>query len=303
MSDTPGETVPEMIPDRNKTELTNKVTDAAFLWLNNHGFKPVETEVYMPWSTNGENQKGWIADLAAVIDPTQTELIELRFAKRPPQYKYGHKNEGYEERRAAWDAEFKKVFRRMTCLVEVKTSRSDFMGDRKWKLTPPTDLAWVALAPGIASADECPQGWGILVMRGDQIHQVRVPIPRAATPEEQSFVIYQIALRLDHRTRYAQEREERKEERLQIAADALQAKKIIHAIRDMARKKYGNYMSIQSAEQALSFHGIHNIKDSELEILAELFGIAAKRQPASPVPASPQNQPIELPSGVDASSI
>lgn len=285
-----------MILDRNKTDLTHKITDAASQWLDNHGFKPVETEVCMPWSTNGENQKGWIADLASVICPTQTELINLRFVKRPPQYRYGHKNEDYEERRAAWDTEFNKVFRRMTCLVEVKTSRSDFMGDRKWKLTPPTDLAWIALAPGIATVDECPEGWGILVMRGDLINQVRVPKPRVATVEEQLHVIYQIAIRRDHRTRYAQEREYSKEERLQRAVDASQARDIVHAIRDIVTGQFGSSeFPIESAEQAFSYHGIHNVKDSELEMLAELFGIAAKRQPSVPAPISQQNQPEELP--------
>ena len=283
-----------MIPDRNKTDLTHKITDAASQWLDNHGFKPVETEVCVPSSPN---EKGWIADLASVISPTQTELIDLRLVKRPPRYYYGgHKNEGYTERYAAWREEFEKSNRRMTCLVEVKTSRSDFMGDRKWNLTPPTDLAWIALAPGIARVEECPEEWGVLVLRGDQMHQVRVPKPRVATVEEQLHVIYQIAIRRDHRTRYAQEREDSKEERLQRAVDASQARDIVHAIRDIVTRQFGSSeFPIESVEQAFSYHGIHNVKDSELEMLAELFGIAAKRQPYVPVPISQQNQPEELP--------
>jgi hypothetical protein len=283
-----------VIPDRNKTELTHKITDAAFQWLDNHGFKPVETEVGMPWSTNGENQKGWIADLSAVIDPTQTELINLRSCKRPPQYRYGHKNEGYDERRAAWETEYKKVFRLMTCLVEVKASRSDFIGDRKWKLTPPTDLAWIALAPGIATVDECPAGWGILVMRGEQIQQVRVPTPRVATVEEQLLVIYQIAIRRDHRQRYAAEREWQKEDRIRRGVEESRdrLRDIIHAVKDIAAGKceYTD-RSINSIEEALLYHGVRNARDHELKMLAELFGIAAKRQPASPTPSSPTGQP------------
>lgn len=278
-----------MIPDRNKTDLTHKITDAASQWLDNHGFKPVETEVCVP---SAPTEKGWIADLASVICPTQTELIELRFIKRPPQYRYGHRNEDYEERRAAWETEFKKVFRRMTCLVEVKTSRSDFIGDRKWKLTPPTDLAWIALSPGIATVEECPEGWGILVMRGDLINQVRVPTPRVSTVEEQLHVIYQIAIRRDHRTRYAQEREWQKEDRIRRAGtesrDRMQ--NIIHAVRDIAAGKFQySETPINSVEDALSYHGVRNAKERELEMLAELFGIAAKRQPSVPVPTSQQS--------------
>jgi hypothetical protein len=277
-----------MILDRNKSDLTHKITDAAYQWLDNHGFKPVETEVGMPWSTNGDNQKGWIADLASVIDPTQTELINLRFAKRPPQYRYGHKNEGYEERRAAWDVEFKKVFRRMTCLVEVKASRSDFIGDRKWKLTPPTDLAWIALAPGITTVEECPDGWGVLVLRGDQIHQTRVPTPRVSTIEEQSFVIYQIAIRRDHRTRYAENREWQKEDRIRRAETEKRdrIRNIIHAVRDIAAGEYKySERPVKCIEDALAYHGVRNAKEPELKLLADLFGIAAKRQSVSPTPS------------------
>ena len=278
-----------MIPDRNKTELTHKITDAAFLWLNNHGFKPVETEVGMPWCTNGLNQKGWIADLASVVDPTQTELINLRLAKRPPQYRYGQKNEGYEVRQAAWKAEYTKVYRRMTCLVEVKTSRGDFMGDRKWKMIPPTDLAWIAMAPGIATVEECPEGWGILTMRGDQLQQVRVPTPRVATTEEQLFVIYQIAIRRDHRERYKSEREWQKEDRIRRGAEESRNRltNVIHAVRDIAAGKHGySNRSINCIEDALSYHGVRNVRECDLKMLAELFGIAAKRQPVLPTPPS-----------------
>jgi hypothetical protein len=63
--------------DRNKSPITHEVTDAVAVWLDAHGFKPVETEVPMV--------AGWVADLAAVICPTQTELIALQLIKRPPR--------------------------------------------------------------------------------------------------------------------------------------------------------------------------------------------------------------------------
>jgi hypothetical protein len=36
-----------MVDDRNKTQLTKDVTAAAALWLQEHGFKPIETEVHV----------------------------------------------------------------------------------------------------------------------------------------------------------------------------------------------------------------------------------------------------------------
>jgi hypothetical protein len=66
--------------DRNKTEITHNITRLAALWLDNHGFKPVETEV-------GVDQ-GWIADIAGVGCLTQTEYIGLKLLKRPPRWHY-----------------------------------------------------------------------------------------------------------------------------------------------------------------------------------------------------------------------
>jgi hypothetical protein len=73
--------------DRNKTELTQNVTRIASLWLNRKGFKPVETEVCVEW----RHKKAWIADVAGVIAPTQTELIDLKLIRRPPRCGLGAK--------------------------------------------------------------------------------------------------------------------------------------------------------------------------------------------------------------------
>lgn len=291
-----------MIADRNKTALTHKITDAAYRWLDNHGFKPVETEVWMPGSTNGDNQKGWVADLASVIYPTQTELINLRFIKRPPPWRYRSGNEGYEEKRAAWDSEFKKIFRRMTALIEVKSSRSDFLGDRKWKMIAPTDLAWVAMQTGVASISEVPEAWGVLILRGDEVHQLRIPTPRVATVEEHLHVIYQIAIRRDHRTRYAQEREWQKEYRIRDAEEREERKidKVISAVRDIARGHHGSpNRPILSVKEALEYYGIKKVSWYQIEMLEKLL--------PSPVQSSPENQPSSsdgsaVPASTQASS-
>lgn len=265
-----------VLPDRNKSLLTHEVTETSWRWLDTHGFKPVEEEVQVA--------NRWIADLAGVIDPTQTELIEMKMIPRPPRYQYGKKNDDYVEKREAWDSLFRSVFRRMTCLVEVKTSRSDFTGDKKWKLAPPADLAYLAVPPGILKETEWPVGWGILELRGSCMVQKRLPVPRVASIEEHLNVIYQIGLRRDHRTRYAEHRQQQKEWRVQNGEIQTNHRigKIINAIDDILRG-HTRYSTepIANVEQALEWYGIKNVHAGHLERLAEVFGIAAKKDPCN----------------------
>lgn len=258
--------------DRNKSDLTHKVTQATYSWLDSHGFKPVETEVWMP--PTSADEKAWIADLAAVIVPTQTELIEMKMILRRPAWKVD------PEKREAWAAQYATLSRRMTCLVEVKTSRSDFIGDRKWKLTPPTDMAFVALAPGIIFPEEIPEAWGILVLRGEVMAKVRNPAVRQATIEEQLHVIYQIAIRRDHRTRYEAHRQWAQEDqsRRNEYVTAARVRDLVRVVRDLqAGKMRYTKDPVTSVQQVCEHHGLRHLKDAELEALAGVFGIAAKR--------------------------
>ena len=272
----------KMLADRNKSDLTHTVTEATFAWLDNHGFKPVETEVSMPWTKVDE--PGWVADLAAVIVPTQTELVEMKLIPAPPRYNYVGKNDGYKEKREAWEAVYKVMDRRMTCLVEVKTTRAYYLGVRKWTMTPATDLAFVAVPSGMVKPEEWPVGWGVLELRGDLICKVRNPAPRLASLQEHLSVIYQIALRRDHRTRHEQTRDwwkaERAEDAVKTSMDRID--KIIDAVRDIAAGKTCWGAPITSVEDALKAHGIRNAKAAQLERLAELFGIAAKTKKETP---------------------
>src|ERR1039458_5691991 len=103
--------------DRNKTKLTHDVTNAAHFYLDERGFKPLETEVAV---TNR-----WVADLCGVTSPTQTELIKLGLLSRSPTWK------APRWKRDAWYKMLMALLDIMTCLVEVKTSRSDFNHDKK----------------------------------------------------------------------------------------------------------------------------------------------------------------------------
>lgn len=135
-----------MIDDRNKSDLTKQVTAAALMYLDERGCKPIETEVGVA--------SGWVADIAAVLDPTITELVALKLLKRQPRYGCP----GYKE----WDTQVRQVHRFMTALVEVKVSRSDFSGDQKWTLPLPTNLAYLAFPKGLITESEYPAGWGLL---------------------------------------------------------------------------------------------------------------------------------------------
>ena len=254
--------------DRNKTPLTHKVTDATWEWLNNHGFKPVETEVCMPPVPSLGH--GWCADLAGIISPTRTELIEMKLLSRCPPY-LSPKYEGWIEKR-------KSLSRRMCCLVEVKTSRSDFLRDDKWKVDLPVDLAWVALAPGVAGMDEIPSAWGVLVLRGDVMAQVRPPEPRVALPEAFTDVLYEISIRRDHRTRYSQIREEKKEsrERNRVArvSDVIESLECII----QAKSRYGS--KFVTFDGILSEHSLYDLTDRQKENLRKVYGVASRRTDA-----------------------
>jgi hypothetical protein len=95
-----------LFDDQNKTEITKHITAATCFWLDERGCKPVETEVSVTW--------GWIADIASVICPSNTELQELKLIRRAPKW-------SKRAEREAWEVEVKVISRMMTVVVEVKT--------------------------------------------------------------------------------------------------------------------------------------------------------------------------------------
>ena len=128
--------------DRNKTDLTHNVTALAAAYLTARGFHPVETEVPV--------KKGWVADLASFCYPLEHETKKLKLI--------GGKSivpeiESYE----------KFIFRYghlLTAIVEVKTSRSDFTSDWKFKTKIyPANLCYIAYPKGLINKEELPAGW------------------------------------------------------------------------------------------------------------------------------------------------
>lgn len=282
-----------MIDDLNKTELTCKVTTAVGLWLDAHGFKPVETEVPMPMVAADE--MGWIADVAAVIHPTQTELIELKMLPRRPRFhrdpagvddseqlqliempdelEYESLMGTEDEQTPLWLDQCSALTRFMTCLVEVKTTRADFRGDRKWLATPPADLAYVAVPKGLLRVDEWPDGWGVLEWTEDGVRQLRTPQPRQTTLEHQFAITLAIAIRRDHHTRYARLREEQRTHRERHGEERIitNIARLAKAVLRIARGEN------DSVEVNLIFAGINKPPSRLVEQLRELWGIAKVR--------------------------
>lgn len=255
--------------DRNKTELTHQVTAAAGRWLDEHGFKPVETEVQVAG--------GWVADLASVIVPTETELQELKLIRRKPRWK-----ENNSEQREAWHKEAQELNCMLTCLVEVKTSCSDYRGDKKWTAVPPTNLAYVAIPYDLAiRADELPIGWGVLEYKENRLSLTRIPDFRKVTAEQQLSVVHEIAIRRDHFTRHERTREFKR----QLTAnrnESISRTRMTTAIRAVAAvvrgetQFYAGKQPHASIEEALQWHGIKYLSTYDREKLKELWRAAVQ---------------------------
>lgn len=255
-----------MIADRNKTSLTHVVTAASRDWLSAHGFKPVETEVCVG--------RRWIADLGALLIPTQTELIQLRLLRRAPQWSL----QGSEAYRL-WEQERAALMRYMCCIVEVKTTRSDYRHDHKWTKLIPTDLAFLAVPKGLLSEAEWPVGWGIL--EWDEVHGIRyrrVATPSAQEADTQRDFVCSLAMRQFNQINYELLRDQEKVRRLERAKE-LPVARMYDAMRAMQDILTGRYLlhvrdktPADFVSLVLSCYGIRNLPQSLLTELEAVWG-------------------------------
>jgi hypothetical protein len=255
--------------DRNKTAITHDVTQAVAAWMDERGFKPVETEVPMPSSSVDE--KGWIADLAGVISPTQTELVNLGFLPRKPKWVYPS-TEAYRAKLAEWRQKAEAIDRASlsgtyTCLVEVKTSRGDFLGDRKWTADLPVDMAYLAYPKGLISPGEWPELWGVLEFGNDRIRCLRSPTINRSEMQQQFAVTLAIAIRRDHHTRFERWREYQKEQRIE-EAETIKHTRLRDLARLLLRVQKGEG---ESLEWLLMMSGQRNLPEYVLEPIRELW--------------------------------
>jgi hypothetical protein len=225
-----------MTEDRNKSTLTKQVTTAAVNYLDEHGCKPVETEVPLC--------AGWVADIASVICPTQTELIAMKLLRPRPAWR--------SEEMPGWKLRLNQLRRVMTVACEVKVSRGDFIGDHKWEKIPPTDLAYVAVSWDLKGlAAELPGAWGVILVQDGAARLLRAPLERQATTEQQRDVILQVAIRRDHDTRHERLRKIRRHH-LDYQNENKTLTRMSHAIQIANAVAAGKY----SPEEACARHGV-----------------------------------------------
>jgi hypothetical protein len=252
-----------VIADRNKTALTHAVTNACCAWLCAHGFKPVELEV--PTASR------WIADLGAMILPTQTELIRLKLLRSAPKW-HLDTTEAYSSWRHTRDG----LLRYMCCIVEVKTTRSDFQKDHKWKKSIPTDLAYLAIPKGLLTEAEWPADWGIL--EWSESHGLRcrrVPTLNYQTATAQRDFVCALAMRQFNHVNFEAERDRAKQERLHRACELPVARTFdaLRAVLTIAKGQYYRQLSAEDSVQCiLQNYNIKNMPESLIAELVELWG-------------------------------
>lgn len=193
--------------DRNKTAMTHTATAIAAAWMDGIGCKPIETEV--PCGP------GWVADLASFWEPTFTEAKNARLLRDlvPDSVKHdAHEAFGWMTRQLGG---------RLTVVVEVKVSRSDFLADagRKYgvfgprcqkiaTLQQPAHLCAIACPRDVLGEDHIRE-WGWLELSKDCSRVLKFHgawRTCALHPGQIEDLIAAIALRRDHNTRYARAR-------------------------------------------------------------------------------------------------
>ena len=185
--------------DRNKTELTHKITALACAYLSILGCKPIETEVGM--------SDGTIADVASFTYPTMSELKKSKLLKRLT----GEEIYGDYKQASLIQYKYGGI---LTVAVEVKTSVSDFKKDlgRKYHFDKsthiPAHLCYLAMPKMIIEKiDKINfwRYWSLLTCSNDGERIIKVSPPWYVFPLHPYQVIdliAQVAIRREHRTSY-----------------------------------------------------------------------------------------------------
>lgn len=185
--------MPEQL-DQNKTALTHRVTAVAAAYLDGLGCKPVETEVSV--------QAYGVADVATFWYPSSTGGRRFHLPQRVRALL------GIE------DMDDRDLVPRLvghgplTVLVEVKTTKADFVREhrRKWGSPAPAHICFLAFPAGMITKDEIPAGWyGLETSReGNTLRKVHWR-PGRVHPQHLGLTldfVAEVAIRRDHRTRH-----------------------------------------------------------------------------------------------------
>lgn len=251
--------------DRNKSELTHKITSLSIGYLDTIGCKPVETEVQV--------SQGWVADVASYWYPQPFETRKSKVIK-----KFCDDYEEWKKKpKAVCDHWIRFHGQPLTTLVEVKVTKNDYEKDKDRKLFsqhPPAHLCWLAYPQGIIDEEELiGSDWGLIRCSPDGERILKIVSAPRCMPQHPGDVldfVAQVGIRRDHRTRKKFIREAWKNYRLENFENKQRTKlsSFIYAFEDrFVKEKPPNFSSL---EDALKFHGIKKIpkylKDHLLKI-------------------------------------
>lgn len=278
------------ICDRNKSERTEAITRAAFAYLQERGFKPVETEVSLC--------QRWVADVAAVAEPTPTEMIKLKLVQPKPRFSppecdcpsegWQRHTEACNEFRQAcyrkwdethyrpWQGTCEAIPQPLTALVEVKQSRSDFARDHKFKAeSPPANICYLAMPRGLIKPDELPAGWHVLEYSDERLSLTRKGRIYSVPLDQQLKTILAIAVRRDHATRFARNSAMMKAERVRLAENQI-APRVRSCMNAMLQIVKGEGKTL---DNVLSWHRIKLRPNDYLRgELLNLWGIGRQKE-------------------------
>ena len=255
------------IADRNKSEVTLRVTEAASRWLLDLGAKAVETEV-----PAGEK---WIADIAAFWVPTRTEAIKAKLILKKPKWvsPYGPEElrKQYNQEHTAWIKSYKGLPNYITIVHEVKTSPKDFKRDLKWERTPVADMQVLSYVKGILTPEQYPKNWWVLEHAEDgSLLKVKNRVPMHNVDVNQRLMlIANIADRRHNRTAYQFLRDLQKSHRLESGERKLDYRLSSCASAIMSVVK-GEYPTV---EECLRRHFNKKFPDYLVERLGKMYGI------------------------------
>lgn len=310
MIDKNGKPIDEAL-DKNKSPLTLKITAGAEKFLADRGFKPVETEVPI--------EKLWTADIASVIDPTETELQKLKLIEKKPTFhdssanrnaarkKYGNQYwlspeylisqeykdfnkclEDGKKKLDEWRHRCMSIQSPLTVIVEVKTTHGDFQNDNKWFRPAPSNLRYLAIPSGMLKRSEYPTGWGILEFGADgSLHRIaQNSNMENIDAEKRMWTIHEIALKRHHRTEYVWLRDMRKKMTAQQTASKYnnRVQDLLRAIMDILDA--GGYYKFNSVEECLNFRNIsfNNLEPDTQDKLNQMWGINKNKKIYKPLP-------------------
>jgi len=181
------------------------------IYLENRGFKPIETEVFI---------EGFgIVDVASFVYPTPIECHKLRLAN---EQRFGLDKQDYG------DIQF-RYGHILTAVIEVKVTRADWLRDKetKFKQRAPAHLCYLAYPKDLLEAKDLPEGWLGLEMdsTGYRVNRRHWnwPMVHPQHPGDVVDFVGAVAIKADHRTRFARHRTMMK---MQRAKDGLSRRKV-----------------------------------------------------------------------------